>query len=76
MTQRYFSGPGYVETDIDIGSSLVASNITSLCRSYASQFSVKLGIVLQGQTDDELPERLLGYIYANKVDLELRYPLD
>lgn len=43
IVQRYWAGPGYVEVDLHVGSSAIADNIVSLCRAYASAFTVKLG---------------------------------
>jgi hypothetical protein len=36
--------------------------IVSLCRGYARHLTVELGIVLQGECEDELPEKLIGCI--------------
>lgn len=35
LTQRYFRGENYVETDIHVGSNVIANNITGLSRNYS-----------------------------------------
>ncbi|CAN0218256.1 unnamed protein product, partial [Laminaria digitata] len=49
LSQRYFRGSGYVETDVDVGSSIIAEKIVSLCRGYARSLTVELGICLEGR---------------------------
>jgi hypothetical protein len=46
-----------------------SSQIVSLCRGYAKNLTVELGIVLQGECEVELPERLVGCIGINRLDL-------
>jgi Protein ENHANCED DISEASE RESISTANCE 2, C-terminal len=45
-----------------VGSSTVASKIIGCCRGVSNRIDVQLGIVLQGEHIDELPERLLGAV--------------
>ena len=73
---RYFRGDGYAEIDAHIGSSVVANQITGLCRGYAKHFSADLGIMLEPASDVELPEKLLACIGINKIDVDLRKKLD
>jgi len=72
VTQRYFRGPDYVEVDVDVGSSYVAAQIVSVCRSYVSDLSIDLGVVLQGENAEELPEKLLCCIRLSRLDLNVR----
>ena len=70
LTQRYFRGENYVEVDVDIASSALASQIVSLCRGYARYLKVEMGIVLQGEEEaGELPEKLLGTIGIINLDI-------
>ncbi|KDO17112.1 hypothetical protein SPRG_17479 [Saprolegnia parasitica CBS 223.65] len=71
LTQRYFVGSNYVEVDMDIGSSAIASNIVSLCRGYAERLVVDLSLTLQGNSDVELPERIFGSVRFSHLDLTL-----
>ncbi|CAM9339038.1 unnamed protein product [Ectocarpus sp. 4 AP-2014] len=75
VSQRYFRGPGYVETDVDVGSSMIAEKIVSLCRGYAKALTVELGICLEGRCDEELPETVMGVIRLVKVDIDMAEPL-
>jgi hypothetical protein len=70
LTQRYFRGEDYVEVDVDIASSAVASQIVSLCRGYARHLKVQMAIVLQGENEEEeLPERLVGCVGIDNLDI-------
>lgn len=51
LTQRYFRGENYVEVDVDIASSALASQIVGLCRGYAKYLKVEMGILLQGEEE-------------------------
>ncbi|CAM9269723.1 unnamed protein product [Phaeothamnion confervicola] len=68
LTQRYFRGSRYVETDVDVASSAVASNIVALCRGFAKALVVELGICLEGRAANELPERCLGVMRLRHLD--------
>ncbi|KAG5193127.1 hypothetical protein JKP88DRAFT_136536, partial [Tribonema minus] len=69
LTQRYYRGAHYVETDVDVASSSVAAHIVSMCRGASNGLSVDLGIVLEGRARAELPERCLGVVRLNRLDL-------
>ena len=69
---RYFGGDNYVEVDLHVGSSIIAAQVTSLCRGLVKQFAADLAIVIQGEDEGELPERVLGCLHIHKIDLELR----
>lgn len=55
---------------MEVGSSSVAQRVIGCCRGHSGSIDVQLGIVLQGETSDELPERLLGAVQFKwlKVD--------
>lgn len=76
LAVRYFSGPGYFEVDVHVGSSSIAANVTGFARGYSKAFAADMGIVLQGETPEELPERLLALAHVNKVDVNVRRLLD
>ncbi|CAM9595067.1 unnamed protein product, partial [Choristocarpus tenellus] len=75
LTCRYFQGKGFMETDVDIGSSVVAYNATSLAMGYAKSLVVDLGFGIQGESEKELPECLIGSVRLNHLDLEASQPL-
>lgn len=70
VQQRYFKGDGYVEIDIDVGSSAIASNIISVLRNFAKTIKAQYGITLQGDRADELPEKIFFSQTANNLDYE------
>ncbi len=65
-----------MEIDIDVGSSVIASQIVSVCRGYAKNFTCNIGIVIQGEDDSELPERMLMCITQDKIDIAMRMDLE
>lgn len=55
-------GPGYMEVDIDVGSSSVAATVVNLVQGATKSLVVDMGIVLEGHSSEELPESLLGTV--------------
>ncbi len=76
LTQRYFRGPHYVETDVDVSSSVVALSIVGLCRGSARQIMVDIGICLEGRTESELPEQIIGVVRMLHPDVDQAEPLE
>ncbi|KAF4041290.1 Transcriptional repressor TCF25 [Phytophthora infestans] len=60
----YYKSPNYLEVHVDISSDTIAKHITSLCRSQSTNFTVDMGFVIEGQTEEELPEALLGCVQS------------
>lgn len=75
VVQRYFSGKNYIEVDVHVGSSIIATQIVSVCRGYAKHFSCNIGVILQGEDEEELPERVLCCITLHNIDVDIRRPL-
>ncbi|KAE9013442.1 hypothetical protein PF011_g8472 [Phytophthora fragariae] len=67
----YYQTPNYLEVHVDISSDTIAKHITSLCRSQSTSFAVNMGFVIEGQTEEELPEALLGCVQYAHMDLLL-----
>jgi len=58
-----------LECTLDIGSSsATAKRIVSVCRRYMSALTVDIGLVIQAETAQELPEQMLGSIRIHGVD--------
>lgn len=55
-------GANYFEIDVDIGSSSVAASVTNLVCGATKSLTIDLGVLLEGQTPETLPEQLLGTI--------------
>ena len=56
------------EIDVDIGASMVANAIVHLAFASVTRLTVDLAFVLEGQSPDELPERILGTIRFANLD--------
>lgn len=55
--------------ELDIGnSSSTAKRIVSICRRYMNALTCDIGLVIQGNTPDELPEQMMGSIRIHGVD--------
>jgi hypothetical protein len=67
---RYFKGSNYLEVDIDLSTSSIASGIMSMVTGLSKSMIVDLGWTLQGDKAEELPERIVCQTRFNKVDLE------
>lgn len=72
----YFEEDGYFEADIDISANSTAASITSMVAGAIKSLVFDIGIVLEGHTDEELPERLLGSARLNRLDLSAAITLD
>ena len=69
LKQRFARGRGYLEADVDCNSTPAAGRIVSLVKSYARSLVVDLAFVVEAQTADELPERVVGSTRLMHIDL-------
>lgn len=76
VTCNYIRGENFMEIDVDIGSSMMANAIVHLAFGYVTSLTVDLAFVLEGQTPNELPERILGAIRFANLDPEMASTLD
>eukprot|EP00249_Psilotum_nudum_P010771 c22754_g1_i1 orf=478-1410(+) len=70
LTCHYIKGPNYMEIDVDIGSSTIASAILHLALGYVNSVAVDMAFLIEAQTEEELPERLLGAVRIAQIELE------
>jgi len=70
LRQAYHRGSNYFEVDIDIASSTVARNVVGLVEKSTRTVVVDLAILMEGKKEDELPERLLGTVQLNRIDMD------
>ncbi|KAL1561376.1 protein ENHANCED DISEASE RESISTANCE 2-like [Salvia divinorum] len=68
LSCRYSMGEKLVQVDIDVGSSMVATAIVHLAFRYLTMLTVDLAFVIEGQTESELPERILGAVRFSGLD--------
>lgn len=65
---NYFQGKNYLELGIDIGSSTVARGVVSLVLGYLNNLVIEMAFLIQANTQEELPELLLGTCRLNDLD--------
>jgi len=65
---NYFRGENYLELEIDVGSSTVARGVVSLVLGYLNNLVIEMAFLIQGNTDEELPEELIGTCRLNHLD--------
>jgi hypothetical protein len=68
LKQHYVRGPCYFEIIIDIASDPVAQRIVKLALGYAKTLVVDMMFVLEGATEDTLPERIFGGVRVKFLD--------
>ncbi|WCJ19319.1 hypothetical protein M5689_001615 [Euphorbia peplus] len=66
---NYFRGNNYLELGIDIGSSTVARGVVNLVLGYLNNLVIELAFLIQGESEEELPEFLLGTCRLNHLDV-------
>ena len=74
LKTKYFKGkaPGgcsYFECDVDITSNTVANSVTRLVVNSITSLVVDLAPLVEGQASDELPERVIGSVRYDHLDL-------
>ena len=71
LKQYYYKDDHYFEVDVDVGSSSVARNVVGLAIGYSKAIVVDMGICLQGNEENELPEVMIGATSCIHVDMGL-----
>ncbi|KFK23465.1 hypothetical protein AALP_AAs58859U000300 [Arabis alpina] len=65
----YHRGSNYFEIDVDLSTSAILSATVRLVLGYAMSVTLDVGFVVEAQTDDELPEKLIGAVRLCQMDL-------
>lgn len=73
---RYSQGTNFLEVDVDIGSSIVANAIVHVAIGYVTSLTVDMAFLIEGQAEEELPERILGTVRLKKLDLSAAVPVE
>ncbi|XP_058183704.1 protein ENHANCED DISEASE RESISTANCE 2-like [Rhododendron vialii] len=76
LTCQYYVADNFIEVDIDIGSSMVASAIVHLAFGYLTTLTVDLAFLIESQTDAELPERILGAVRFSELNAAAARPVE
>ncbi|KAF9616312.1 hypothetical protein IFM89_029088 [Coptis chinensis] len=69
LTCNYYRGDNYLEIDVDIGSSTIASAILHLAFKYVTAVSIDMGFLVEAVNEEELPERLLGAVRIAHMEM-------
>ncbi|XP_072953406.1 protein ENHANCED DISEASE RESISTANCE 2-like isoform X3 [Typha angustifolia] len=69
LTCRYHKGEDYLEIDVDIGSSAIASAILHLALGYVTAVTIDMGFAVEAQSDEELPEKLFGAVRIAQMEM-------
>lgn len=62
-------GEKYLEVDVDVASSSVAATVVGLVQGATKALVVDMGVLLEGHTSDELPERWACLGFAEQLSL-------
>ncbi|XP_066376097.1 protein ENHANCED DISEASE RESISTANCE 2-like [Miscanthus floridulus] len=65
----YIRGSNYLEIDVDIGSSTVANGVLGLVCGVITTLVVDMAFLVQANTYEELPERLIGAVRMSHIEL-------
>ncbi|KAL8231954.1 hypothetical protein R6Q57_001732 [Mikania cordata] len=65
---NYFHGKNYIELGIDVGSSTVARGVVGLVLGYLNNLVIEMAFLIQANSQEELPEKLLGTCRLNHMD--------
>ncbi|KAK9913229.1 hypothetical protein M0R45_037052 [Rubus argutus] len=65
---QYFRGKNYLELMIDVGSSTVARGVVNLVLGCLNNLVIEMAFLIQANTEEELPEVLLGTCRINHLD--------
>ncbi|KAI4373536.1 hypothetical protein MLD38_011653 [Melastoma candidum] len=69
LTINYFRGSNFIELGVDIGSSAIARGVVSLVLGYLNNLVIEMAFLVQANTEDELPENLIGTCRLNHLDV-------
>lgn len=69
LEMNYHRGKNYLELGVDVGSSTVARGVVSLVLGYLNNLVIEMAFLIQADTQEELPERLLGTCRLNHLDI-------
>lgn len=68
LSCKYYVAENFIEVDIDVGSSMVASAIVHLAFGYVKKLTVDLAFLIESQDESELPKKLLVAFRFSNLD--------
>ncbi|RLN02661.1 hypothetical protein BBJ28_00008742 [Nothophytophthora sp. Chile5] len=66
----YHRGDNYFEVDIDISSNSVANTVMGMVQGVTKSLVVDMAFLLEAQSDEELPEIILGAVRMQHISLD------
>ncbi|CAN6451037.1 unnamed protein product [Victoria cruziana] len=72
---RYVRGTNYLEIDVDIGSSSLATAILRLALGYVTNITIDMGFLVEAQAEEDLPERLIGAVRIARLEMSSAVPI-
>ena len=72
IATEWYIGENYIEMDIDISSSYAAGMILSAVIGVTKKLTLDLAFTIQGNSELELPERILGAARYLQPDLQIK----
>ncbi|XVF89446.1 hypothetical protein PTKIN_Ptkin19aG0131000 [Pterospermum kingtungense] len=69
LTLNYHRGSNYLEIDVDIASSAIASAILNLALGSVTSITIDMGFLVESQTESELPEKLIGAVRVCQMEM-------
>lgn len=65
----YVHGHNYLELDVDVGGTALSRGLTTMVFGYFSHVVVEIAFLIEANTEEELPEYLLGAFQLNHLDI-------
>ncbi|CAE6119890.1 unnamed protein product [Arabidopsis arenosa] len=72
----YYRGVDYFEIDVDVSSSAILAALTRLMLGYVTSLVIDVCFVVEAQTEEELPERLIGGARICSMELSSAFLVD
>lgn len=69
LSTKYCVGQNFIEVDIDIGSSMVATAVVHLAFGYLTTRIADLAFLIEGESESELPEKTFVAIRFSELDV-------
>eukprot|EP00736_Rhodelphis_marinus_P013614 Rmarinus@m.25902 len=68
VDMKYFHGSNYIEVDVDVCTSAVASGVVRIAREFTESLVIDIAYIIEADHPDDLPERVLGSVRFSRLD--------